>query len=249
MTEAQISRSNQEVLCEQPGLFKRIRWAVTSPGKLMECLAQKPRVLFGLILAAVSTDVLYISRMPLFRDFIRDTLYKTSEYMESLLGQSMTAEMVEESLPGAIIQQLLLTPVTRIISLLFITLVYFAILKIMGGQGKFKAYLSVVCYSYVIPALYILLLIPVSFITGSLHLDIPLTSLAILASEEMAGAFLFEMIKGLDVFAIWNSAVTAIGLVAVSKLKKPYVYGAVGGIFIIGLLIAGVGTLMTKAFM
>lgn len=248
MMEAQTSQINQEVSCEQPGLLKRIWWAAASPGKLMECLAQKPRVLFGLILAAVSTDVLYISRMPLYEEFTRNTLYKTSEYMESLVGQSMTAEMVEESLPKTVTQSLITTPFAMIASLLFITLVYFAILKIMGGQGKFKAYLSVMCYSYVISALYILLVIPVSFVTGSLHLDIPLTSLAILAPEEMAGTFLYGIMKGLDVFAIWHSAVAAIGFVAVSKLKKSYVYSVVAGIFIIGLLITGVGAIVAKAF-
>lgn len=249
MMDAQISRINQEVSNKQPGLLKRIWWAVTSPGKLMECLAQKPRILFGLILAAVSMDILYILRMPLFTEFIRGTLYKTSEYMESLVGQSMTAQMIEDGLPKTIIQTLITTPISIVISLLFMTLVYFAILKIMGGKGTFKAYLSVMGYSYIISALYILLLIPISFVTGSLHEELPLTSLATLLNDDMAGTFLYGVSKGLDVFTIWHAAVTAVGLVAVSKLKKPYVYSVAAGIFIIGLLIAGAGELMAKVFM
>ena len=124
-----------------------------------------------------------------------------------------------------------------------------AILKLIGGQGRFKAYLSVTCYSYVVPALYTLLLIPVSFVTGSLHQDIPLSSLATLASTDMRGTFLFGILKGLDIFAIWYYAVMAIGFTAVSKLKKTYVYGVAAVIFLIGLIIAGVGETSMKAFM
>jgi len=249
MPEAQISRINEEMSCEQPGLLKRIGWVLTSPGKLMEYLAQKPRVLFGLILAAISTNILYIVRLPLYKEDLKNTLYATNEYLESMVGQSMTAEMVEKNLPTTVIRSLISAPFTMVFSLLFTTLIFFAILKIMGGQGKYKAYLSVTAYSYVIPALYILLVIPVSFVTGSLHQDIPLTSLATLASADMAGTFLYGILKGLTVPSIWNSTVMAIGLTTVSKLKKTNVYIVVGVIFIIGLMITGVGEIARKAFM
>ena len=252
MPEAQISKTNQtngEVSCKQPGLLKRILWVLISPGKLMECLAQKPRVLFGLILAAVSMDIFYYVRLPLFKDYTRNTLVATNAYMESLLGQSATAEMVEESLPSTIVQSFILTPVMMVVGLLFITLVYFAILKIMGGKGKFKAYLSVLSYSYVITAIYILITMLASFITGSLHIGTPLTSLAMLAPNEMKGTFLYGILTGLELFSIWNCVVIAIGLTAVSRLKKVYVYSAVGVVFIIGLLITAVQSAAMYAIM
>ena len=249
MSDAQISLINEESAIEKPGFLKRILWVLTSPGKLMESLAEKPRVLFGLILSALSMDVLYLTRMPLYKDFLRSSTLATADYVESLTGQVMTSEMIESSIPAAAIQGLIFTPITWVIMLLFITLIFFAILKIMGGQGKFKAYLSVTGYSYVIPALYIILLIPVSFVTGSIHQDSPLTSLATLASPDMQGTFLNGMLKGIDIFSIWSYAVMAIGFTAVSKLKKTYVYGVVGIIFLIGLIIAGVSETALKAFM
>ena len=240
MSEAQVDIAGGEVTREsgrQPGFFKRLLWVVTSPGRLMECLAERPRVLFGLILTAVAGDALYLARMPLYKDFLRKSSLASMDYMESLTGQKITAQMIEDSLPTAVTQGLITTPAASIIVLLFITLIFFAIFKIMGGKGRYKAYLSVTAYSYVIPAIYLLLLIPVSFVTGSLHQDVPLTSLATLAPADMSGTFLFGILKGIDVFSIWNYAVMAIGFTAVSKLKKAYVYGAVAAVFLLGLLI------------
>lgn len=249
MYNAQISNLNEEVAFKQPGLFKRILWVLTSPGKLMENLAERPRVLLGLILSALSLELVYITRMPLYQDFLRESAMASSGYMESMTGQTMTAEMVEQSLPTSTIMGLIMTPVGAVIGMLFITVIFFAILKLMGGQGKFKAYLSVTGYAYVISALYFLLIIPISFVTGSLHQNAPLTSLATLASPDMAGTFFNGILKGLDIFSIWYYAVIAIGFTVVSKLKKSYVYSVVAGIFIIGLIIAGVGETALKAFM
>lgn len=249
MYDAQVSRINEEVSYKQPGLLKRILWVLTSPGKLMVNLAERPRVLFGLILSALSMEVVYISRLSLFKDTLRSASLASADYTESLTGQTMTAEMVEQNMPFATIFGLISTPFTMVIGLLITTLIFFAILKLMGGQGKFKAYLSVTGYAYVISALYLLLLIPVSFITGSLHENAPLTSLATLASPDMAGTFFNGILKGIDIFSIWHYAVMAIGFTVVSKLKKVYVYGVVAGIFMIGLIIAGVGESALKAFM
>ena len=249
MSEVPMNFMNEEVVLEQPGFLKRILWTVTSPGKLMENLAQRPRVLFGLILSALSLDVLYLARLPLYKDFLRSTTLASSEYVESLTGQAMTAEMVEEALPTSMITGLISQPFGALFGLLLITLIFFAIFKIMGGQGKFKAYLSVTAYSGVISALYILLILIVSFFTGSLHQDVPLTSLATLASSDMAGTFFYGVLKGLEIFSIWSYAVMAIGFTAVSKLKSKHVYIVVAAIFLVGLVIAGFGEAALSAIM
>lgn len=123
MSETQISRINEDVSNTQPGFLKRIEWVLTSPGKLMENLAERPRVLFGLLLTAISIDVLYISRLQLYKDFLRSSTLASSDYMESLTGQTLTAEMVEKSLPTATIQGLIMTPLTMVFGLLLITLI------------------------------------------------------------------------------------------------------------------------------
>lgn len=247
MTELQTEGINEDVDVERPNLLKRISWAITSPGRLMEELAERPRVLFGMLLSAISLEALYLLRMPLLKESLRSSAAATSQLMEEYTGQAMTAKMIEEQLASTVKITLISTPFSAILGILFMTVIFFAILKILGGQGKFKAYLSVVSYSSVISSLYIIVLLIVSFITNSLHQDIPLTSLAIIAPEDMSGTFLYGLLKGLDVFSIWRQVVVAIGLVAVSRLKKSYVYIVVAAIFIIGLVLTGGGELAINA--
>jgi hypothetical protein len=250
MSDIQAESINEVTDYEKPGFFKRLLWVFTSPGKLAAELAERPRVLFGLIAAALAQVTLYLARLPLYTDMLREAALKQmdSGFYQSF-GIEMTPEMVEASLPTSIISGLIGTPPTMVLIILFLTLVFFAILKLMGGQGKFKAYLSVVVHANLIMVLYTLLCIPISFITGSLHVDAPLTSLATLAPADMAGTVLYALLACIDIAAIWNYAVLAIGFTEVSKLKKKYVYYVVAGIFIIGMIISVAGTLAANAIM
>ncbi len=237
MSEIQLNTINEETVCEQPGLLKRILWVFTSPGKLMANLAEKPRVLFALILAAVSTDILYLAHLPLYKDLLRASTTASSAYMESITGTAMTPEMIEQGLPRAVTYGLITTPIVLLVMLLLTTVLFFVILKIMGGEGKFKAYLSVVGYAGVITSLYTLFTLVIAYFTGSLHQSPTITSLATLVSPDSSGVVLYNVLSCIDLFKIWKYVVIAIGLAAVSKVKKKYVYSAVAVVFIIGLII------------
>jgi hypothetical protein len=169
--------------------------------------------------------------------------------MESLSGQTLTPEMVEQSLPTAVISGLVSTPIMSIVMLLLTTLIFFVILKIMGGKGKFKAYMSVVGYAGVISSLYILLALIIANFTGNLHVDPTLTSLATLVSPDSTGVVLYSVLKSIDIFSIWYYVVIAIGLTTVSKVKKKYVYSAVCAVFLIGLIISVAMAVVRSAVM
>lgn len=238
MSNIQVTSINQEIPAEQPGLLKRLLWVFTSPGKLMASLAERPKVLLTLILAAIPIDLLYFLRMPLYKDFLRNTLIQQSQgsYMQSL-GVEMTPEMIEAQLPMQVTLGLITTPVGIIIMMLLTALICFAIFRIMGGEGKYKAYLSVVSHASVITVLYTLLLIPISYITGSLNLTPPVTSLATLVAKDAVGPVIFGILSSLDLFSIWYYVVIAIGMAAVSKLKKKNVYIVVAILFVISMII------------
>lgn len=241
-------RVNEEVFSAEPGFFKRLLWVFTSPGKLMESLSRRPRVLFGLIAGSLASEILYIVRLPLYKDMLRSTSL-AQQNLYSAYGFEMTPEMVEATLPTTVRAGLIGIPLSMLFGLLFIAFIFFAILKLTGGQGKFKAYLSVTVYANLIRVLYTLLLIPISFITESLHSEVSLTSLASLASVDMEGTVLYRVLAGIDIISIWYYAVMAIGFTAVSKLKKKYVYGVTAGIFLIGMVIGIAGTIAVKKLM
>jgi len=238
MSDIQVTAINQEVPAEQPGFLKRLLWVFTSPGRLMASLAERPKVLLTLLLAAIPMDLLYFLQMPLYKDFLRNAAIAQSQssYMQSL-GVEMTPEMIEATLPTSIIAGLVSTPLGVIATLLISALICFAIFRIMGGEGKFKAYLSVVSHAYVITVLYTLLLIPISYITGTLNLTTSVTSLATLVSKDAVSPVIYGILNSLDLFSIWYYIVIAIGMAAVSKLKKKNVYIVVAILFVISTII------------
>ena len=250
MSDIQVTAINQEVPAEQPGFLKRLLWVFTSPGKLMTSLAERPKVLLTLILAAIPMDLLLILQMPLYKDMLRNSLIQQSQssYMQSL-GVEMTPEMIEASLPNSIIYGLIGGPVETIIMMLVSALICFAIFRIMGGEGKIKAYLSVVSHASVITVLYTLLLIPITYITGTLNLTSSITSLSTLVSKDAVSPVIYSILNSLDLFSIWYYIVAAIGMAAVSKLKKRNVYIVVAVLFVISTIITIYSTQAASALL
>jgi hypothetical protein len=180
MSDLQVRSINEEITIKRPGFFKRLIWLFISPGRLMDELAEKPRVLFWMLFWPIAFVLPLVLRWPLYLDMLREQMAASSDYMESLMGIEMTPEMIEQSVSQSSVSGLITTGILMFVSAVLMALIFFAIFKIMGGKGKFKAYLSVVVHSNIIIALYSLLLIPISYLTNDLHQSIPLTSLATL---------------------------------------------------------------------
>jgi hypothetical protein len=188
----------------------------------------------------------FIIHWPLYLDMLRDSIASSSDYMESLMGIEMTPEMIEQSIAQGSISGLVSSGVSMLIAPILMALIFFAIFKIIGGKGKFKAYLSVVVQSNIIMVLYSLLLIPIAFITNDLHQSVPLTSFATLVSADDVSPALLGLLTKMDIFAIWRYLVMGMGFAAISKLKKNTVYIITGAIFLIGV-IAGVVSMVAAS--
>lgn len=251
MSELQVTTINNEESSVQPGFFKRLWWIFTSPGRLMAALSEKPKVLICMIIGALAMDIKYIVRMPLYKDMMRQAaLAQSQSGLYEAYGIEMTPEMIEATIPTSMIAGLVGGPISVIlVNFLLVALIFFAILKLIGGQGKYKAYLSVVVHANMIMVLYTLLVIPISYITGSLHESPTLTSLATLLSPDQAGTLIYSILSSIDVFVIWYYAVLAIGFAAVSKLKKKHVYAITAGVFLIGIIISVISLSAAQAFM
>lgn len=249
MEELQANLVNEKAGAVKMGLLQRIVNVVVSPGKVMENLAARPRVIFPLIMIAVTQLAVILARFPLYQDFLRKSMEASSEFTKSLTGQEMTPEMVASAVARSSTQAIVTTPLMALFMWLVTTVIFFAIIKIGGGKGKFKQYFSVVGYAYVIQLLFWLITLAVSFVTGSLHLDMPLTSIGNLFGTGMKGTFVFGMIKGIELFTIWYYAVISIGLTIVSGFRKRSIYIIVGAVFLIGLLIAGASEAALGAYM
>jgi len=239
----------EAVVVSNMGFFQKIAGVIFSPGKTMRSIAERPKILFPLLLAAFSQVIVYLVRYPLYQDFMAETLKKSMEIQKTKFNIELTPQQVDQALQIQSISSLVATPIMTLLVWLIGTAVVYGLLKAFKGQGKFKSYLAVTGYAYIITLLYQLIVIAVSFFTGSLYLMVPLTSLASLLPADMAGTFLFGVIKGIDLFSIWFYAVIAIGLAEASKVKKTTVYTIVGIVFALVLLIAGAGEMAQGMYM
>lgn len=247
MSDLQVRSINEEIAIKRPGFFKRLFWLFLSPGKLMDELSEKPRVLFWLFFAPIAFVLPSVIRWPLYLDMLREQMAASSDYMESLMGIEMTPEMIEQRLAQGSVSGLISTGVVMLVSALLMALIFFAIFRIIGGKGKYKAYLSVVVHSNIIIVLYSLLIIPISYLTNQLHQSIPLTSLATLVPADEVSPALLALLAKLDIFAIWRYAVMGIGFTAVSKLKKRTVYIITAVIYLIGVIyVVGVSAVASQ---
>lgn len=230
-------------------LFRRMTAVIFSPGLAMQSLAEKPRILAGLILIAFTQLGVYLLRLPLLEDYVRKSTAAGMEFMKSFGGMELSPQMIERSISNSFIQQLVMTPVGSLFAWFAGTLIMFAVFKIAGAQGTFKQYMSVTANTYIITAVFIIYTFGISFITGSLHIDLPVTSLAVLLNEGMKGSFIFGLFRGVEVFTIWYYAVISIGFSMISGFKQRTTTIIIGILFLVQLLIGGAAEVFMGTFM
>ena len=68
MSDLQISEANSEIPIKRPGFFKRLSWPLFLSGRLMDELAEKPRVLLWLLFMPVVFVLLSIIHWQLYLD-------------------------------------------------------------------------------------------------------------------------------------------------------------------------------------
>ncbi|EGD46678.1 hypothetical protein Cpap_1062 [Ruminiclostridium papyrosolvens DSM 2782] len=214
--------------------FKRIAGVFFWPGKVMDNLAERPRIVFPFIFLPIVQLVAVLAMIPMYKEFTRNST------AELLAKQNL--EMTTEQLNKAVNLAMFWGPVGIAIGVVIAwvlgALILLGIIKIFKGQGGFKQVLSITGYSAVITTLSTVVHVIKTNITGVYDL-FSYTSIAVLMPN-MNGNFFYGMAKFLDVFSIWQYAVIAIGVAAVSKLPKKKAYLIVAGIFVVQLLYAGI---------
>ena len=238
MAETQINYSTGKLPANDMNLLQRVKGVIFSPGKTMESLVEKPRLLLPLIIIAVAQLFLYLARFSIYQDYMNKSL------TDAFTGLGMTAESIDSFI---LIFGTVGTSLSALFGWFMTAVIFFAIFKIFGASGKFKQYLSITGHAYIITVLYFLLVLAASFITGSLHLDLSLTNVANLLPVDISGSFIYGMVMEIDIFLIWYFCVIGIGMAAVSGFKKRNAYILVAAIYAVGLVMSGFGAIAAKA--
>lgn len=226
--------NNVEVSAGFPkmNLIQRIIGVIFSPGKVMQSLEQKPRILFALLLTIITPLVMIFSVYPMYKEYLRSTL-ETAPATANL-----TAEQIDMAVNISQYSTPFILAITAVAMWVLGALVLWVIFKIFKGVGRYKQILSVTGYAAVIAALATIASIITTQITGVFS-DVAFTSLASFFLN-MKGSFIYGVAKTIEIFSIWQYVVIAIGVATVSKLDKKKVYIIVACIFAVIAIYTGV---------
>ena len=232
-SEKLIVNLDEDSNAAKMGFFQRVIGVIVSPSETMKDLIAKPRVLFATLLTALSMLGLYLIRFQMYKDFMKTTM----ELTLANSNKQLTPEQIQSAMPITVITGLIGTPIGSVLAWIVGAAILFGLIKLFKGEGKFKQYLAITGYAYVIMFLYILLSAIVSFFSGSLLLDSSVTNITNLFLPDLKGTYVYGVLRGIDFFTIWHYIVIGIGITLVSKLSKPKVYSIILIIYIASILI------------
>lgn len=224
--------------------IKRVSGVIFSPSETMKNLAEKPRVLFPIILMAVSMFLFILVNFEMFKEFNLITIEETMAKMNLELTSEQLATQAEF---GSKIS-LFTTPLVTLVTWFIGGVILFAAMKIFKGEGKLKQYLSVTGYSYVIAVLSLIVTSIVANLTGTFNMYASVTGLTSLLPQDMSGTFLYGFLSIFEVFNIWQYVVMGIGAAYVSKLDKKKVYVIMTALFVLTGLYGGTTQIIGSMF-
>lgn len=215
-----------EVLAK-PSLFGMI----LEPKTQFERMQRNPKILVPFIIVTVLTIIGMLLMMSQI-DFIGDDPLLNGMEDEELMIVTIFSQ-IAYAFTGLVMPA---------ISILLSTVVYFIIAKIVKSEVTFKQLFSMSVFIYII-SVFGLLVNGLAFLAMSNpNLDLYLTSLnSIVEADGILGVILVSI----EVFSIWGMVLTAIGLQIVANFSKGLSWSIVVGIFVVILLFAIGGQLVT----
>jgi len=219
--------------------FGRILSVFTSPGATFRSIAEKPTWFVPLVVFLVIVVALGV------------VVHQRTDYAESLeyqfkqQGREISDERMEEAINiterfawlGVVIQ----VPIV-ILVVLFITLLYWAGLKLLGGELTYKHAFSVYLYSAMPVALMSLIalfiLLPQTVIAPErlATRNFVQSNLAFLAPED-AGPVLINLLASFDFFGLWALVLAILGYKIVGRVSTATAAVVAITVFVLGVAI------------
>ena len=217
---------NGEEVSESLSPIQRFIGVVLSPGKVMQDLARRPRILFPFLFMALISLVPYI----LLFQTILDVTITQLEQSFAMSGILMTPDGIRATAIGSLIGAAVLVPIIAIVVWLIGAAIFMAAAKILKGAGTYKSFLSITGYAFIIKAFTIVIATVMGFVTGEFLTDAAaVTSVASFLDAENTSAAFYAVASQLEIFNIWYYIVVSIGISKVSgfSLKKSIIMVAV----------------------
>ena len=219
---------------KEPNVVQKIVGVFFSPKETFEAINRKPDWLIPLVVIVILTLVFSMITMPIT---MPEQMEKQREKMEE---RGMSDDQIDQAMASGEKMGKIMAPVGIIVGvpivLLFFTLiVWFVGNVILGGQTTFKNMFSVYTYSSLIGTFGFMLtaLLMLMQKTADVHF-----SFALLLPVEQADTALYQFLKGLNLFSIWQYAVLAIGFAVIYKFSMKKAGWAMGVFFLVTILVS-----------
>lgn len=208
---------------EKPRLFKMF-W---SPGEQFDRIRQNPRIWVPLIVVSIVYAIgMYLMTLSMDASYLG-----LEEMSEEEIAMVMAFSKVSVAVTG------ILTPVFVV---LISSAIYLIFTKIAGSDVKFKQLFSMNTHIMIIGAVGLVLNMTLRAAIGG-NPEVFITSLAGLVNSEKAG-----VLGSIEVFSIWQTVLTAMGLHRVAGLSKGWAWGIAIVFFLIGIGFAILGAMFSN---
>ncbi len=194
---------------------------ITSPREQFEKIVHQPKFLIAIIIVTLLT---FIGALLTFVNFNLppDILFGLGEEEQQFVIMISKATLIIAGLIGPIF------------GILLSTVIYFIVAKILKSEITFKQTFSMFSYIGIISAISALLHGIIMLLVPNLSSEIIVTSLGSLVQT---GDVFQAVLNSIEIFAIWQLIITAIGLQVVAKFSKRAAWTTVIVIFAIGLVL------------
>lgn len=206
---------------EKPSLFGMF----TSPGVQFERIRQNPKIWVPLIIISI----LYAVGM---------ALMAASMDVQTLIDQGIPEDQAEIALGFTKVTLAVTGIFTPIIGVLVSSAIQLLIAKFGSSSVSFKQLFSMNTFIMIIGAVGVILNMAIRYAIGG-NPDIYITSLAGLLNHDKPG-----VLGSIEVFSIWSTILTAIGLHKTAQLSKGLAWTIAILFFLVGIGIALAGSAM-----
>lgn len=215
----------------QMNFFQRLVGVFVSPEETFEDVKRAPKWVAPLVLVLLVTLVFTMLITPIS---VPEQMEKQRDKMAE---RGMSDAQIDQALETGMRFAKIGGPIGAIFGTLAITALFAAVLLflgniVLGGSCRFGDMWAVVIYSYLVPLLGMLIKLPL--IMSKQTVDVPLGLGTFL---EQGTSFSYHLLKGVEIFSVWQFFVMAIGFAVFYRFSKSKAYITVFALFVVTLLI------------
>ncbi|MEE4310367.1 MAG: YIP1 family protein [candidate division KSB1 bacterium] len=226
--------ATSEAAGKELSVFEKISNIFFAPRKTFESLDRKPDWIIPLVIVLLITFIVTSVLMPII---MPEQMAKQRAKMEE---RGMSQDEIDRAMAATEKFSGIFGTVMGVIGTLIMLLIIAALLLfvgnvILGGQTSFKKMFSGLCYSSLISSLGSIILTPIILAKKSMDVSF---SFASFLSSDASETLIYEFLKKIDFFAIWEIIVLAIGFSVFYKFSTKKSMITIGSLYAIYVIIS-----------